>query len=255
MTIDSHPETATVSALSVPARPGPFPLDVQCCAIVVVDMQNDFGSSGGAFDRVGIDISMIRRAVAQTARVLAVARRSGVPIFYLKMAFKPDLSDAGPADSKNRMLHQRLSVGTQTRAPNGDQSAIFIRDSWNTDIVSELAPEPEDTVVYKHRFSGFFETELDALLRHKGIRQLIVTGCTTSICVESTIRDAMFRDYACVLLEDCSAEPIGNAFPRTNHDASLLTIETSLGWVSSSDSLLNAFASRDRRSQQASGRP
>jgi ureidoacrylate peracid hydrolase len=97
--------------------------------------------------------------------------------------------------------------------------------------------------VYKHRFSGFFETELDELLQRRGIRSLIVVGATTSICVESTIRDAMFRDYSCVLLSDCTGEPIGNEYSRTNYDASLLSIQVLLGSVSTSSALLVAARS------------
>jgi ureidoacrylate peracid hydrolase len=95
--------------------------------------------------------------------------------------------------------------------------------------------------VYKHRFSGFFETDLDAILKRSGVKYLVVTGCTTSICVESTIRDAMFRDYSCVLLKDCTAEPIGHDLARSNHDASLLNIQTSFGWVSGSDDFIRAI--------------
>jgi len=103
------------------------------------------------------------------------------------------------------------------------------------------APEPGDLVVAKHRYSGFFETQLDSILRGLGVRHLVVTGCTTSVCVESTIRDAMFRDYRCLLLEDCTAEPIGSSNSRGNHEASLLTIELLLGWVSTSDAFLKAI--------------
>jgi ureidoacrylate peracid hydrolase len=184
---------------------------------------------------------MIRRAVGPTASVLAAARRRGIPIVYLKMAFKPDLSDAGPADSPNHMRHLRLGVGTLVNAPDGAESRILIRDTWNTDILPDLAPMAGDVVIYKHRFSGFFETELDTVLKSRGIRQLIVTGCTTSICVDATIRDAMFRDYSCVLLSDCTGEPIGDDMPRSNHDASLLTVEVLFGWVSSSDRLIDAL--------------
>ena len=98
--------------------------------------------------------------------------------------------------------------------------------------------------MYKHRFSGFFETELDAVLRSLGATNLIFTGCTTSICVESTIRDAMFRDYRCLLLEDCTAEPIGAGLERSNHEASLLVIETLFGWVSSSADLIQGLERR-----------
>ena len=99
----------------------------------------------------------------------------------------------------------------------------------------ELAPEPGDIVVSKHRYSGFYETELDDVLRGLGVTHLLVTGCTTSICVESTVRDAMFRDYHCVVLEDCTAEPLGT------HDASLKVIEALFGWVSNTDAVLAAL--------------
>ena len=96
-------------------------------------------------------------------------------------------------------------------------------------------------VIYKTRFSGFYQTDLDATLKKLGIKYLIVTGVTTSICVESTVRDAMFRDYLCVLLRDCMSEPIGHDLPRTNHEASLLNAEVLLGWVSDSERFLKAF--------------
>jgi ureidoacrylate peracid hydrolase len=236
--VPTHPSRAD---FALDARPGPFALSLASSAVLVVDMQNDFGAEGGMFARAGIDISMIRRAVGPTASVLAAARRRGIPIVYLKMAFKPDLSDAGPADSPNHMRHLRLGVGTLVNAPDGAESRILIRDTWNTDILPELAPMAGDVVIYKHRFSGFFETELDTVLKSRGIRQLIVTGCTTSICVDATIRDAMFRDYSCVLLSDCTGEPIGDDMPRSNHDASLLTVEVLFGWVSSSDRLIDAL--------------
>jgi len=229
-------------AVTIDASPGPIRIDTARTAIVVVDMQNDFGSEGGSFHRAGIDVSMIRAAVAPTARALGVARASGIKAIYLKMAFRTDLSDAGALDSPNYVRHlQLLGLGKAVQAPNGKDSRILIRDTWNTDIVTELAPNPEDLVLYKHRFSGFFETDLDAVLRRSRIKYLIVTGCTTSICVESTIRDAMFRDYSCVLLKDCTGEPIGHGLPRSNHEASLLTIQTLFGWVSTSEEFFKAL--------------
>ena len=226
---------------TIPAKPQAFEVDIAACAVIVVDMQNDFGSEGGMFQRAGIDISMIRRAVAPTGRVLAVARESGIPVVYLKMAFKADLSDAGPVGSPNFDRHRRLGVGTTVQAPDGRVSRILVRDTWNTDILAELAPQPTDVVLYKHRFSGFFETELDDVLRQSGVKTLIVTGCTTSICVEATIRDAMFRDYSCLLLEDCTGEPIGSGLQRSNHEASLLTIQVLLGWTSTSSEFIDAI--------------
>ena len=228
--------------VTIEAKPQPIAIDVARSAVIVVDMQNDFGADGGMFERAGIDISMIRRAVAPTDRVLTAARAARVPVIYLKMAFQPDLSDAGPIDCPNHARHLFLGVGAAIRAPNGSESRVLIRDTWNTDILPELAPKPQDIVLYKHRFSGFFETNLDAILSSRSIKYLIVTGCTTSICVESTIRDAMFRDYSCVLLADCTAEPIGNDLPRSNHEASLLAIQVLFGWVASSDEFIGALA-------------
>ena len=232
--------------LTLDAKPSPFALSLAKSAVLVVDMQNDFGTEGGMFARAGIDISMIRTAVAPTADVVAAARRRGLPIVYLKMAFKADLSDAGAADSPNYMRHLRMGVGTRVNAPDGAESRILIRDTWNTDILRELAPMAGDIVIYKHRFSGFFETELDSILKSRGIRQLVVTGCTTSICVEATIRDAMFRDYSCVLLSDCTGEPIGHEMPRSNHDASLLNVQVLLGWVSTSADFISTLGRKQR---------
>jgi ureidoacrylate peracid hydrolase len=223
------------------AQPGTISIDPAKTAFIVIDMQNDFGAEGGMFHRAGIDISMIRTAIEPTARALSAARTIGIQIVYVKMAFQPDMSDAGPLDSPNRARHLRWEAGKAVRAPNGQESRILIRDTWNTDIVQELAPKTYDVVLYKHRFSGFFETELDTILKRSQVKYLVVTGCTTSICVESTIRDAVFRDYSCVLLRDCSGEPIGHELPRSNHDASLLSIQTLLGWVSTSEEFIKAL--------------
>jgi len=125
------------------------------------------------------------------------------------MGFRPDLSDAGPPEAPNRIKH-RQHIGETVYAPNGTESRILIRDTWNTEIVSALKPQPNDITVYKHRFSGFYQTDLDAILRQLNVKYLVIIGCTTSVCVESTIRDAMFRDYSCLLLADCAAEPVGS---------------------------------------------
>ena len=226
--------------IPVQAKPDSLLLDVDGTAVIVVDMQNDFGSKGGLFDRIGIDISPIQATIQPIATVLKAARRAGLPIVYLKMGFRPDLSDAGPVDGPNRVKH-RQHIGETIQAPDGKESRILIRDTWNTDIVSALEPQADEIVIYKHRFSGFYETELHALLQRNKIKSLIFTGCTTSVCVESTLRDAMFRDYACLLLADCAAEPIGSDESRSNHEATLLVVERLFGWVSDSRKLLHAF--------------
>ncbi|OLC90150.1 MAG: cysteine hydrolase [Acidobacteria bacterium 13_1_40CM_4_58_4] len=226
------------------ARPQPITIDPARTALLVVDMQNDFGTKGGMFDRAGIDISQIQKAVAPTARVIAAARKAGMRVIYLKMGFRPDLSDAGPPDSPTWIKHAMMHFGEEVRAPDGTKGRILIRDTWNTEIVSELQPQPDDIVVWKTRYSGFYQTELDSVLKRLNAKALVVTGCTTSVCVESTIRDATFRDYSPVLLADCTAEPIGRDLPASNHEASLLLIETLFGWISHSDHFLKALEVR-----------
>ena len=239
--------------ISLDAMPESITIDTSRTALLVVDMQNDFGAKGGMFDRAGIDISVIRSAVEPTARALASARKEGIGVIYVKMGYQPDLSDLGSSDSPNRIKHQRMSVGSTITAPDGRQSQILVRDTWNTDILDELRPESGDVVIYKTRYSAFYGTELDAILKKRDIKWLLITGCTTNVCVDSTIRDAMFRDYSCVLLADCTGEPIGNEFQRTNHDASLLAIQALLGWVASSAELIRALERGDQTATAQSG--
>lgn len=229
-------------AVTLAARPAPLTLDTATAAVLVVDMQNDFGSPGGMFDRAGVDIGGIRRAIPPTARALEVARQAGLPVIYLKMGYRPDLSDLGAEGSVNRMRHLQFGVGQRMPAPDGSEGRILIRGTWNTEIVDELTAQPGDLVLYKTRYSGFYATDLHERLGAMAVKQLIVTGCTTSVCVESTVRDAMFRDYDCVLLADCLSEPIGDGLARSNHDASLLAAETIFGWVSSSAELARAIS-------------
>jgi ureidoacrylate peracid hydrolase len=231
-------------SVSVTARPRPFTLDPSRTAVIVVDMQNDFASEGGGFARAGRDISSIQRSIAPTSRVLAAARDADMKVIYLKIEFRPDLSDVGPPESKNWHAMHAVGIGESVTAPDGRSSRILIRNTWNTDIVPELTPQPSDVVVSKQRFSGFYGTDLDTILRGLGIKNLVFTGCTTSVCVESTLRDAMYRDYRCLLLADCTAEPIGQGLARSNHEATLLLTEIPFGWVSDSAALLEALAAR-----------
>jgi len=204
--------SAQTSLSLLQAKPKPIALDLATTAVIVVDMQNDFGSKGGLFDLMGLDLTKIQETVAPTIKVLAAARKAGAKIIFLKMA----------------------DVGVSRRGPDGVIHPVLVRDTWNTEILTALKPQPDDIQLYKRRYSGFFETELDTVLKKAGIKRLIFTGCTTSVCVESTVRDAFFRDYSCVVLADCTAEPCGAEFPRSNHDASLYLIEKRFGSVSNS---------------------
>jgi ureidoacrylate peracid hydrolase len=237
-------EVSAGRSMIIEAEPEPITVNCAETAVIVVDMQNDFCSKGGMFDRAGINISAVQKAVGPTRKVLSAAREAGIKIVYLKMGFRADLSDLGDTYSANRVRHLHLGVGEPCITSDGRPGRFLIRDTWNTDVVDDLRPQAEDVVLYKRRFSGFYQTELDDILSSLGIRNLIFTGCTTSVCVDSTIRDAMFRDYRCVLLADCAGEPIGSELPRTNHEASVLTIQTVLGWVSGSERFESALLAR-----------
>ncbi len=220
-------------------------IDPGTTAVIVVDMQNDFGAEGGMFARAGIPIADIATVVEPITQVLGAARRAGMKVIYLTMQFEPDLSNAGAPDSPNFLKHKVLGVGDVVAAPDGRESRTLVKGTWGSEILAELTPEEGDIVVAKHRYSGFFETELDAILRQHGIESLVFTGCTTSVCVDSTLRDAFYRDYRCLLLNDSTSEPIGSDLARSNHEASLLVIETLFGWVSDSRSLLRALQQDD----------
>lgn len=235
-------KSAATRVYEIDARPEPIAFVPQKTAVIVVDMQNDFGKEGGMFHLAGIDISGIQTVVQPTARVIETARKHGILVVYLKMAYKPDLSDFGEPGTVNRDRHKRLSVGKQVTTPNGSTGQILIRDTWNTAVIDELKPQEGDIEIYKTRYSGFYKTELDDVLRSRGITHLIITGCTTSICVDSTVRDANFRDYSPILLEDCMDEPIGSDLQRSNHASTLLTVEIQLGWVSDSTKFIEALS-------------
>jgi ureidoacrylate peracid hydrolase len=229
--------TTSATIASVATQQGEVRIEPNRTAVIVVDMQNDFGHPDGMFARAGVDISGMEAAIAPTATVLAAARQAGVKVVYLKMAYRPDLSDAGAPGGPNRVKQAPMSIGEQIAAPDGTTGRLMIRDTWNTDIVDGLTPQAGEAVIYKHRFSGFYETELHELLQQSNIEYLVFTGGTTSVCVESTMRDAAFRDYYCLLLEDCTAEPIGQA----NHDASLHLLGRVFGWTCRSEDLLAAL--------------
>jgi len=147
-------------------KPTQIDIDLARTTVVVVDMQNEFCSKGGLLDHQGVDVAITQRAIAPTRKVLSAARKAGLKIVYLKMGFHPDLSDVGTPGSRNWI--NNLDVGTMMTAPNGVSSRILIRDTWNIGIISELRPEPADTLIYKNRFSGSYQTDLDAITQTLG---------------------------------------------------------------------------------------
>ena len=195
-------------------------------AVIVVDMQNDFCKAGWTFDRLGIDISMYPSMLPRLSRLLSGARDIGVQVIYIQMTMLPNRMSESPAQIRfNLRLHLASHGATQPLL-------YTIENTPGQEIISELAPEPGDLVVRKYRSSGFWGTNLDMLLRSNGIETVIVTGCTTEGCVESTARDALFNDYYVVLPEDC----VASDDPR-QHEASLFLMRHRFDVVSSNDIL------------------
>ena len=180
-------------------------------ALVVVDMQRDFCSAGWYFDRLGVDISMYPPLIPRLAALVAGARTANVRVIYLQMTVLPGRASDSPAQLRFNLRLHLASHGAV------EPLSYTLDGSPGQEIIDELAPQAGDLVVKKYRSSGFWATNLDLLLRSNGIKSLVLTGCTTEGCVESTARDALFNDYYVVIAEDCVASD-----DRAQHDASLL---------------------------------
>ena len=186
-------------------------VDPEHTALIVVDMQRDFCAPGWAFDRRGIDISMYPPVIPRLAGLIEGARVAGVRVIYLQMTVLPGGTSDSPAQLRfNLRLHLASHGATEPLTYTLDGSA-------GQEMLKELAPQPGDLVVKKYRSSGFWATNLDLLLRSNGIKSVVMTGCSTEGCVESTARDALFNDYYVVVAEDCVASD-----DPAQHDASLL---------------------------------
>ena len=206
-------------------------VDFRKSALVIVDMQNGFASKRGMLDIAGVDISGAPRVVQTIRGLRDAARRGGIPVIYLQMGFKPDLSDSGGPDSPN--WHKELALRLMHSRPEL-KGSLLTEGTWDFAIVDELKPQPGDLVIHKTRYSGFARTVLDAELRARGIRYLFFTGIATNVCVESTLRDAFFLDYWPVLIADATMQ----AGPPMMQQAALHNIQTYFGWVIQSEEFL-----------------
>jgi nicotinamidase-related amidase len=199
-------------------------------ALLVVDMQRDFCEAGGAFDELGVDLSMYPPVIPRIAALIAGARRAGVQVIFIQMTVLPGRLSESPAQIRfNLRLHL-------TSHADVEPLRYAAEGSVGQEILPELAPSDGDLVVKKYRSSGFWGTNLDMLLRSNGVKSVVVAGCTTEGCVESTARDALFNDYYVVIVEDCVASD-----DRAQHDASLLLMRHRFD-MASADEVLRAWA-------------
>jgi len=211
--------------VTLPARPEPLRLDPAETAVIVVDMQNAYASEGGYLDIAGFDVSGAPEAIAQTRAVLAAARSAGVTVIFFQNGWDKDYVEAGTPGSPN--FHKSNALKTMRARPEL-AGTLLAKGTWDYAIVDALQPQPGDIVIPKTRYSGFFNTNIDSVLRARGIRTLVFTGVATNVCVESSLRDAFHLEYFPVLLEDA----VHHAGPDFVRQAALFNIEKFFGWVS-----------------------
>ncbi len=219
----------------VQAEPYEFEFDARACALVIIDMQRDFVDPGGFGEALGNDVSLLRKAIAPTKKVLEAARNRKLLVIHTREGHRADLSDL----PQSKKLRGRLKAGIGDPGPMG---RILVRGEYGHDIVDELKPLPGEPVVDKPGKGAFYATDLDSMLRNRGIRSLVVCGVTTEVCVNTTVREANDRGYDCLVLEDC----VGSYFPEFQK-AALDMIKAQggiFGWVSDSKKFLEGLKGR-----------
>ena len=225
--------SADSGLFELPARPEALTLKAAETAVIVIDMQNAYASLGGYVDLAGFDISGAQSTIANIRRTLAGARAAGIQVVYLQNGWDPDYVEAGTPLSPN--WHKSNALKTMRRNPNL-HGQLLARGGWDYEIIDDLQPQPGDIRVAKTRYSAFFNSQLDSILRSRGIRNLVFVGIATNVCVESTLRDGFHLEYFGVMLEDATHQ-LGPAFIQ---QATVYNIETFFGWVASVDDFLNA---------------
>ena len=218
--------------LSVEAEPYPFEFAPATCALLIIDMQRDFLEPGGFGEMLGNDVSQLRRTIEPNQKLLAAWRAKGLQVMHTREGHRTDLGCLPPA--KKIRGRSKTSIGDP-----GPMGRILVRGEAGHDIIPELYPVFGEAVIDKPGKGAFFATDLHAILMNRGIKQLIVTGVTTEVCVNTTVREANDRGYDCLVPEDC----VGSYFPEFQ-EMGLKMIKAQggiFGWVSDSKKLLAAF--------------
>jgi nicotinamidase-related amidase len=219
--------------VTIDAEPYAFDLSPAECALLIIDMQRDFLEPGGFGEMLGNDVSQLRGAIEPNKQLLAAWRAKELRVMHTREGHRPDLTDL-PIAKKVR------GRGKTTIGDAGPMGRILVRGEAGHDIIPELYPLPTEPVIDKPGKGAFFATDLHAILQNQGIRQLIVTGVTTEVCVNTTVREANDRGYECLVPADC----VGSYFPEFQA-MGLKMIKAQggiFGWVSSSEKILAALA-------------
>jgi len=222
--------------LEVAARPKRVAFDLARTAILVIDMQNDFCHRDGWLASIGVDVEPARAPIAPLAALLPLLRAASVPVAWVNWGSRPDRLNLSPS-----LLHVYNGSGTGTGlgdALPATGSPVLQAGSWSAQVVDELAPDPGDIRVDKHRMSGFWDTPLDSILRNLRVDTLLFAGVNLDQCVLHTLADANFLGFDTLLVEDCAA----TTNPRFCHDATILNIHQIFGFTLHSTDLAKAIA-------------
>ena len=221
--------------ITVPAEPYAFELMPEACALVIIDMQRDFLEPGGFGESLGNDVSRLRSTIAPIQQLLAAWRERGLVVIHTREGHKPDLSDLPPA--KHSRGRDAARIGDA-----GPMGRLLVRGEPGHAIIPELAPLATETIIDKPGKGAFFATALDEILRMRSIRQLVVVGVTTEVCVHTTVREANDRGYECLVPADC----VGSYFPafQTSALAMIKAQGGIFGWVADSNAILSALPPR-----------
>lgn len=220
------------TTISVEAEPYAFEFQPTTCALLIIDMQRDFLEPGGFGEMLGNDVAQLRGTIEPNKRLLSVWRARGWHVIHTREGHRPDLGCLPPA--KKIRGRSPTSIGDQ-----GPMGRILVRGEAGHDIIPELYPQFGEAVIDKPGKGAFYATDLHAILMNRGVKQLIVTGVTTEVCVNTTVREANDRGYDCLVPSDC----VGSYFPEFQA-MGLKMIKAQggiFGWVSHSDKILAAL--------------
>ncbi len=220
---------------SLIAKPEPIAFDASRTALIVVDMQNGYCSPGGYFSHLGVDLAPTQQVIPAISELVRVSREGGVQVVWLQNGWDTELKEAGGEGSVNQLKGNSLKL---MRSRPELKGKLLTKGGWDYELVKELKPEGSDIVIPKPRYSGFTGTQLDSILRSRRIDTVLVCGVATNVCVESTIRDAYFKEYFPVLVRDACYQ----AGPDFIQEATIYNVERFFGWTSSINDIAAACA-------------